>query len=168
MCKYCEYQTELEIGTVASVYIKGRNLVIDTINSIPREEIRINYCPMCGKLLFQASNDSLYNELQEAMKQPVIISSKKISETSGSVNGIEPQSNLEPKQIGYTERDLRLKFLLFSFKIRKEIGNKLIPNSFDSIWISEMQRSINFLNDMKQLDRYNDLWKPMKYIKEEQ
>ena len=64
----------------------------------------------------------------------------------------------------YTERDIRYEFLSLPFRNRKAIGNQLIPESFNDTSISEMNRSLIFLNMIKEVERYNELWQQIKII----
>jgi predicted phosphodiesterase len=62
----------------------------------------------------------------------------------------------------YTERDIRYKFLSLPFRERKELGTKLISYAFDDYKLSEMNRSLNFLNEIKRTNRYDELWELLK------
>lgn len=63
----------------------------------------------------------------------------------------------------YRERDIRLKFLQLPFSERVAIGEKMIPNSFSDIGISENKRSIDFLLEVKKNDGYDELWDLMSH-----
>jgi len=70
----------------------------------------------------------------------------------------------EDNTMEYTERDIRYEFLSLPFRNRKAIGNQLIPESFNDTSISEMNRSLIFLNMIKEVERYNELWQQIKII----
>jgi len=63
----------------------------------------------------------------------------------------------------YTERDLRYKFLTLPFRNRCRIGNEMINRSFEDGQMSQMARSLNFLNEIKKENRYNELWQKINF-----
>lgn len=58
----------------------------------------------------------------------------------------------------YTERDVRYKFLSLPFYSRRRLGQNMIKDSFSDSQLSEMERSLNFLNEIKNKGLYNELW----------
>lgn len=98
---------------------------------------------------------------------------KKISKVETYLNYSKNAGTLNDSKINHiesgekeifknNEHGTRLKFLTLPFRVRKNIGNEMIPNSFDNIQVSENQRSIDFLLEIKNSDRYDELWDKMK------
>jgi hypothetical protein len=65
---------------------------------------------------------------------------------------------VQDKKEEYTERDVRFKFLTLPFAKRKKIGEEMIPRSFEGNNLGEVERSIAFLIDIKNMNRYRELW----------
>jgi len=63
----------------------------------------------------------------------------------------------------YTERDVRYKFLTLPFRNRRSIGNDMIQLSFEDSQMSEMARSLSFLNKIKEENKYNELWEKINF-----
>lgn len=69
---------------------------------------------------------------------------------------------VQDKKEEYTERDVRFKFLTLPFAKRKKIGEAMIPGSFDGNNRGEVQRSIDFLFEIKNKNQYSELWNELK------
>ena len=48
MCEYCEGEVDFRKNLMGEIYIDGNNNLTDDIEL---EDVKINYCPMCGRKL---------------------------------------------------------------------------------------------------------------------
>lgn len=89
---------------------------------------------------------STENPWQEPIKEPEILPI------------INKPIGTDKEEKEYTERDVRYTFLSMPFYSRRNLGENMIKDSFSNGQLSEMERSLKFLNEIKNQSRYNELW----------
>jgi calcineurin-like phosphoesterase family protein len=106
---------------------------------------------------FENHSISIPNRMSN-WKMPTKKESNSMCKETSETKDFNVYVSQEDSTMDYTERDIRYKFLSLPFRKRKTIGNHLIPESFNDHSISEMNRSLSFLNMIKDEEKYNKLW----------
>ena len=120
-----------------------------------------------SKFVSGVSTDALFEEYSIQLKDdsnPWTQKKKKVMKDDQSKEILQPINKLIETDSGmeeYTERDVRYIFLTLPFTDRRKIGNEMMQHSFDDSQKSEMARSLEFLNKIKEEKRYNELWEKL-------
>lgn len=144
-------ETQLEVA----IWIRewdGEKFVsgVNDGNLFERHKVIINDSTKSWNDLIKKDNKIV--EITKEHKYADTVEIPTINELLKSINSMEK----------FTERDVRYEFLILPFRKRQSIGNDLIPHSFDNSQMSEMERSLDFLNSIKEHGRFNELWNKIK------